>query len=394
MKKVTLYSGLLLLGLFGSQFLPMVFPESFSKLSSLIKVMTMFCLAFIMIHVGLEFEIDKSNVRQYGWDYFVAATAAAFPWILCAIYFIFVMTPSEGWFDFDAWKQSLLVSRFSAPTSAGVLFSMLAAAGLASTWVFKKARILAIFDDLDTILLMIPLKILMVGLKWQLGLIVIFIFILLYIAWKYLHVFKLPTSWKWILIYSGVITFICEIIYIASKMVDELVPIHLEVLLPAFVMGCVLAHGPNPHDSKIEEKISNGMTGLFMVLVGLAMPLIATGTTTSLPTTALVAIGGSWPGWPTIIMHVLVITLISNIGKMFSLLCYRKEVSLKERLALSIAMFPRGEVGAGVLVVSLSYGIGGPAVTVALLSLALNLVMTGMFIAVVKKLISQRHYQN
>lgn len=389
MKKVVIYSALLLSGLIGSQWLPSVFPEQFSVLATPIKVMTMFCLAFIMIHVGLEFEIDKTNLRQYGWDYVVAATAAAFPWILCALYFIFVMTSSDGWFNLDAWKQSLLVSRFSAPTSAGVLFSMLAAAGLASTWVFKKARILAIFDDLDTILLMIPLKIWMVGLKWQLGIIVLVIAVLLYVAWKYLHSFKFPTSWRWILFYSAVITVGCELIYLSSKFVDELVPIHLEVLLPAFVMGCVLAHGHGPVNSKIEERISNGMTGLFMVLVGLAMPLIVAGSTESGSAEAAALIGGSWPGWPMMITHVLVITVISNIGKMFSLLCYRREATFRERLALSVAMFPRGEVGAGVLVISLSYGIGGPVVTVALLSLALNLVMTGLFIAMVKKLIGE-----
>jgi amino acid permease len=50
-------------------------------------------------------------------------------------------------------------------------------------------------------------------------------------------------------------------------------------------------------------------------------------------------------------------------------------------------MWPRGEVGAGILVLSLSYGIGGPIVTVAMLSLALNLALTGVFILIVKKLI-------
>jgi Kef-type K+ transport system membrane component KefB len=389
MKKVVIYSALLLLGLIGSQWLPSVFPEEASVLATPIKLMTMFCLAFIMIHVGLEFEIDKSNLRQYGWDYVVAATAAAFPWILCALYFVFVMTPSEGWFNSDAWKESLLISRFSSPTSAGVLFSMLAAAGLASTWVFKKARILAIFDDLDTILLMIPLKIWMVGLKWQLGVIVLVIAVLLYIAWKYLHTFKLPTSWKWILFYSALITIGCELVYLSSKLVDEMVPVHLEVLLPAFVMGCVLAHGHGPVNSKVEERISNWMTGLFMVLVGLAMPLIVAGSAESTSSAVSAFIGGAWPGWPMIMTHVLVITVISNIGKMFSLLCYRREASFRERLAVSIAMFPRGEVGAGVLVISLSYGIGGPVVTVALLSLALNLILTGFFIAAVKKLISE-----
>ena len=52
-------------------------------------------------------------------------------------------------------------------------------------------------------------------------------------------------------------------------------------------------------------------------------------------------------------------------------------------------MWPRGEVGAGVLVLSLSYGIGGPIVTVVMLSLALNLALTGVFILVVRKLIDR-----
>jgi hypothetical protein len=55
---------------------------------------------------------------------------------------------------------------------------------------------------------------------------------------------------------------------------------------------------------------------------------------------------------------------------------------------VAIGMWPRGEVGAGVLVLSLSYGIGGPVVTVAMLSLALNLALTGVFIVAVKRLIA------
>ena len=39
------------------------------------------------------------------------------------------------------------------------------------------------------------------------------------------------------------------------------------------------------------------------------------------------------------------------------------------------------------LVLSLSYGIGGPIVTVAMLSLALTLALTGVFILIVKRLI-------
>jgi amino acid permease len=47
-------------------------------------------------------------------------------------------------------------------------------------------------------------------------------------------------------------------------------------------------------------------------------------------------------------------------------------------------------VGAGVLILSLSYGIGGPIVTVAMLCLALNLILTGVFILIVKRLVGTR----
>merc|ERR1719456_306772 len=94
-----------------------------------------------MIYVGYEFNLDKSQLRKYLTDYLVAMTAAGFPWIFVAVYFIIVLSLD--------WKLALLAGRFAAPTSAGILFSMLEAAGLKETWLFKKARILAIFDDLD-----------------------------------------------------------------------------------------------------------------------------------------------------------------------------------------------------------------------------------------------------
>lgn len=88
-----------------------------------------------------------------------------------------------------------------------------------------------------------------------------------------------------------------------------------------------------------------------------------------------------------LIVHVLAVTLLANLGKMFPAFCYRREATGKERLALAIGMWPRGEVGTGVLVVSNSYGVGGPIVTVAALSLALNLAITGAFIWIVRRLL-------
>ena len=90
--------------------------------------------------------------------------------------------------------------------------------------------------------------------------------------------------------------------------------------------------------------------------------------------------------WRSILLHVAVITVLSIVGKAVPALCYRKEAHWRHRLALAVGMLPRGAVGAGVLVLSLSYGVGGPVVTIAILVLALNLALTGAFIAAMKRL--------
>ncbi len=383
MRKVLVYSLLLILGLIGSQTLTSA-PPAFHRA---IALATMFALSFIMIHVGYEFEMDKSRVRSYAWDYFVAASAAALPWIFCTLYFVFVMAPRSMWGSKTLWEHSLLEGLFAAPTSAGVLFSMLAAAGLAATWLFKKARVLAIFDDLQTVLLLIPLKVLLIGPRWQLFAIAAVIFALLVIAYRYLKAWALPNTWPWVMAYSALIVAGSELIHWASVHFDPAVPIHLEVLLPAFAVGCVIKtpHGADPHiDDAIEgteegpeghedQSVSTIVSAVFMVLVGLSMPPIFT---REMPI-----------GWGMIALHVLAITVISNLGKMLPAVCYRKEANWRERLALAIGMFPRGEVGAGVLVIALSYELAGPAITVAVLSLALNLMCTGLFIVIVKRLI-------
>ncbi|WP_428939466.1 sodium:proton antiporter [Fontivita pretiosa] len=407
MRKVLIYSLLLVLGLIASQFTPAAFQTP-------IRLLTMLALSFIMIHVGFEFDIDRSQPRKYAWDYFVAFTAAAFPWIFCALYFVYVMSPRAVWGHPDLWKEVLLESRFASPTSAGVLFAMLAAAGLGATWVFRKARILAIFDDLDTILLMIPLKIMMVGVKWQLLVIVLVIVLLLWIAWKYLNAWTLPVTWPWVLSYAAGITLISELIHLGSMQVDPLVPVHLEVLLPAFVLGCVLRgpehvtepshlepEGTEPGpEQPTEQLVSTIVSAAFMVLVGLSMPpILGAGSSVPAESSAKVLMyegvpqhvleaKNAFPGWGIIAVHVVLITIISNIGKLFPAFCYRREATWRERLAVAVGMFPRGEVGAGVLVISLSYGIGGPTLLVAILSLALNLLLTGVFILIVKKLIA------
>lgn len=394
MRKVLIYSLLLLLGLAGTQVLAIVAPDVQANTATAVKLLTMFGLSFIMIHVGYEFDIDKSDLPAYGWDYLVAATAAAFPWVFCAAYFVFVMSPAESWGSWDLWKESLLIARFASPTSAGLLFSMLAAAGLAATWVFKKARVLAIFDDIDTILFMIPLKMMMGGVRWQLAAIVLVMAVLLWAGWRFLHVWRIPITWPWVMAYAAGITLVSELIYIASKGIDDVIPVHLEVLLPAFVLGCVMARPPgqDPHvddtregheegpETAEEQRVATIVSSCFMVLVGLSMPPLA-------GLMASAAANAPWPAWPALLLHVVLVTAVANLGKMYPALCYRQEASGRERLALAMGMWPRGEVGAGVLVVSLSYGVGGPALLVGTLSLALNILLTGAVIAAVKKLV-------
>jgi Kef-type K+ transport system membrane component KefB len=214
-KKVWIFSGLLTIGLVLSQLLPGILAEHAHAVGAGIDFLTMVGLAFIMIHVGYEFDLDKAKLGERGWDYVVAMTAAAFPWVFVTIYVLLLLMPAGAWATYDGWAETLLAARFAAPTSAGVLFSMLA-------------------------------------------------------------------------------------------------------------------------------------------------------------------------------LHVLVVTLLSNLGKMFPSLCYRRQAGPHERLALAVSMWPRGEVGAGILVIALGYGLGGPLLAVALLSLMLNLLLTGVFILIVKALL-QRH---
>lgn len=366
MQRVMLYSFLLIAGMTLSQ-LAIV-----QDYGAAITALTMIFLAYIMIEVGMEFDIDKSRLASYGVDYCIAMGAAAVPWVCAALYFWW-------WFGLG-FKESLLVGRFASPTSAGILFTMLAAAGLAATWLYKKARVLAIFDDLDTVLLMIPLKMMLLGFQPKLLILIVVVIACLAAAYFLIHWLNVPTDTGWVALYA-------LLVWLATYLFDYATDLHLEVLVPAFALGCIIKsdhlHGsaeyaaiPQParHTERNWGTIFDlGVKGGFMLLAGMAMPRIALGE---------MSIG-------TIALHVVLITIVSNIGKCVPLLAYSEVATIRERLALSIGMFPRGEVGIGVLLVSLDIFrqqnlITNPAVqqsmTVGALSLALNLCLTGLFI--------------
>lgn len=385
MRKVLSFSAFLVVGLFFSQYLPVWAGGNYDAVKSVSNVLLYVCLGFIMINVGREFEVDKSRWQTYAKDYFIAMATAAMPWFMIAIYYIYVLLPPEYWNSWEAWKENLLLSRFAAPTSAGILFTMLAAIGLKSSWIYKKIQVLAIFDDLDTILLMIPLQIMMIGLRWQLIVIVLIVFLLLSFGWKQLGKYNWRQDWRAILLYSAIVFIFTQSLYLISKHlygVDG--SIHIEVLLPAFVLGMVMKH--KEHDTPVEQKVSTGISFLFMFLVGVSMPrFLGVDFAEALAGEHSVTGSQEMMSWGMIIWHVLIVSLLSNIGKLFPVFFYRDH-KFSERLALSIGMFTRGEVGAGVIFIALGYNLGGPALIISVLTIVLNLILTGIFVLWVKKL--------
>jgi len=493
--KVIAFTVNLLIGLALSQILGAYLDHHyFHYYAEVVAFLTMWCLSFIMCNVGYEFTLDKNDLMTYFWDYMIAMTAAGFPWLFVAIWFMLTLAPIPV-------DEAFLVARFAAPTSAGILFSMLEAAGLRETWVFQKARVLAIFDDLDTILLMIPLKIMMIGFKWELTIVVGIMAILLAISWVWLHRVKLPYSWPWTILYGLITAAFCKGIHLLTHDVLHMaVPVHIEVLLPAFVIGCIIdtpvareelehqrqntmmkkmatknlgavansaaassapaatsmprspspmtvdsttsttaphdatatmppitaaimasqttsagekirrpskmstasknsggskesrlsRHGHKKHEieeheeDEFDHKVQTAISMVFMVLVGLSMP----------PMFGENADAGEEldPGF--VIGHLVMVSFLMIIGKMFPAFCYRDEAPLLERLALCIGMCPRGEVGASIVVISLDLGVSGPAIIISMCALVINLVMSGGFIALVKLLIRRTAEQS
>ncbi|MDP3451711.1 MAG: sodium:proton antiporter, partial [Bacteroidales bacterium] len=375
MKKVISFSLFLIAGLVLSQTLPNFFEESYDSLKGTISTLLYICLSFIMINVGREFELDRVRWKSYVSDYFIAMATAALPWLMVAFYFVFVLLPVECNSNWEAWKESLLLSRFAAPTSAGILFTMLAAIGLRTSWVYKKIQVLAIFDDLDTIILMIPLQILMIGMKWQMMAVVVIVIALLWYGWRKMGCYNIRQDWKALLFYSVVIvTLTWSLHFITASFLGEEEGIHIEVLLPAFVFGMLMSA---VHiDNRNERRASGAVSMLFMLLVGMSMPLFIGEHSITEDITAGASLLGSQPMIPAgrVVMHVIIVSILSNIGKLVPLLFYRERL-IEERLALSIGMFTRGEVGAGIIFIALGYNIGGPALMISVLSIVLNLIL-------------------
>merc|ERR1712157_469229 len=88
-----------------------------------------------------------------------------------------------------------------------------------------------------------------------------------------------------------------------------------------------------------------------------------------------------------IAFHIVAVSILMIVGKMFPTVCYRDQASVKARFALCLGMCPRGEVGASIIVISLELGVSGPSIIISMCALVINLVMSGGFIGCVKCLL-------
>mgnify|MGYP000780997520 CR=1 FL=1 len=322
MRKVLSFSLFLMLGLVASQLLPGLLGPGYSSFKATTDTLLYVCLGFIMINVGREFEIDKSRWRSYTADYFIAMATAALPWLLIVLYYVFVLLPAPLWGSPEAWKENLLLSRFAAPTSAGILFTMLAALKLKESWIYRKIQVLAIFDDLDTILLMIPLQILMIGLRWQMFAIVAIVAVLLVVGWRWQATWNVRQDWKRILGLSVIVCALTQAVYLATKhWYGAENSIHIEVLLPAFVVGMLMRH--RHIDTPAERRVATGISFLFTTVAANAIAIVGTNPvsgmtlmTLILASVVMVAVGLKGPGGmvAALVMGGVVCTALSMAG--------------------------------------------------------------------------------
>ena len=61
----------------------------------------------------------------------------------------------------------------------------------------------------------------------------------LLVAYIWLHRIIIPVTWPWVLLYGAAVVGFTEGLHAGSATFDPSVPIHIEVLLPAFVLGCI-----------------------------------------------------------------------------------------------------------------------------------------------------------
>merc|ERR1711920_679705 len=131
------------------------------------------------------------------------------------------------------------------------------------------------------------------------------------------------------------------------------------------------------------------ISAVFMVLVGFSMPALFKESDGNDGHRRLGEDSVETMDPSSIALHVLVCSVLMNLGKLFPATQYRKEAPLRTRIALAVAMMPRGEVCAGIIANALALGITGPPMVIAIFCLAINMMMVSSFIFIVKTLVAK-----
>ena len=76
---------------------------------------------------------------------------------------------------------------------------------------------------------------------WQLGVVLAVMIGLCILAWVYLRKINIPIHGYYPLLYSVLMAAACQGLYVISKRFDPNIPIHIEVLFPAFVLGLMIS---------------------------------------------------------------------------------------------------------------------------------------------------------
>merc|ERR1719453_596530 len=58
-------------------------------------------------------------------------------------------------------------------------------------------------------------------------------------------------------------------------------------------------------------------------------------------------------GWGIVIIHVVLLNILMLVGKLLICLFYADDTVRKQRFALGLAMCPRGEIGASVIIITI-----------------------------------------
>jgi len=251
-------------------------------------------------------------------------------------------------------EDDVRLSIFSAPTSTGVIMTMMALFDVKGSWVVRKASVLAVLGHL-CLLFSVAIENSRTGAAGNSALFdleclmpVLVSLGLLALAWFNIHKCMCPHLWPWVLLYASIIgigSWCLEGMSLQFIRAPEVKWFHVAVLFPSFAFGCMISTLEASRcfaniDFELTEDlilrqermesaapfVDTFVGTVFMFSVGLNMPQI----NYSLASTS----------YGIYILHLIVVSILMLLGKLVVYFCYTSHDS-KQRLGLALLMCPR-----------------------------------------------------